>query len=171
MNIPTSFIIDAHSSFNSNDEIKIITYPLDYPCHMQIINQHNGTWMINYTPNEIGQIQIYIYLGEKLLSSNPFNVNIFDINQIYISNLSDSLVNQLVKFNIDTSKAGIGQLDVVVQNGQISCDAVSHSSSQFEVNFLPYYSGLYKIDIRYNELPIPGKEKKSLKKNFFFFFR
>jgi filamin len=123
---------------------------------MKIINNHNGIWMVNYTPNEIGQIQIDIYLNEKLLNSNPYKVNIFDINQIYVTNLNDGLVDQLVKFNIDTSKAGIGQLEIVVQDGQVSCDAISYTSSQFDVTFLPHQSGLYKIDIRYNGLAIPG---------------
>jgi len=117
--------------------------------------------MVNYTPNKIGQIEINIFLGEKLLNSNPFKVNIFDINQIYISNLNTGLVNQLVKFNIDTSKAGIGQLDIIVQDGQISCDAISRSSSQFDVIFVPHKCGLYKIDIRYNGLTVPGNSYKT----------
>jgi len=136
--------------------VKIIIYPSKYTCHIQVINNLNGTWIVNYTPNEIGQIQIDIFLGEKLINNNSFQVNIFDINQIYISNLNDGFVNQLVKFNIDTSKAGIGQLEIVVQDGEISCNAISYNSSQFDVTFLPYKCGLNKIDIRYNGLNIPG---------------
>jgi len=141
---------------------------------MQIINNHNGIWLINYTSNKIGQIQIDIFLGEKLLNNNPFKINIFDINQIHISNLTDGFVDQLVKFNIDTSKAGIGQLEIIVQDGQISCDAISRGLSQFDVIFLPHKCGLYKIDIRYNGLTIPGNSYKKTKlnrkkKNFFFF--
>jgi filamin len=156
VNIPTSFIINAHSRYNPNDKIKIITHPSKYACDMQVDNNHNGIWMVNYTPHEIGEMQIDIFLGDKLLNSNPFKVNIFDINQIYISNINDGIINHLVQFFIDASKAGIGQLDVAVQDGQISCDAISHGSSKFDVTFLPRQCGQYKIDIRFNGLTIPG---------------
>ena len=52
VNLQSSFIINVYSSFNPTDEVKIIIHPSTYTCHMQIINNHNGIWTINYTPNK-----------------------------------------------------------------------------------------------------------------------
>jgi filamin len=171
VNLLNSFVIDAHSACLSNDDIEIITYPTNTStCPMQIINNQNGTWTVNYIPNEIGLIQMDIFLQKKLINNHPFKVNIFDINQIHISNFKDGLVDQLVQFDIDTSKAGIGQLEIVVQDGDVPCEAIAHGSSRFHVTFLPQKCGLYKIDIRFNRLTIPGKLFYFQKRKSFFFY-
>jgi filamin len=138
------------------DEVKIITHPSEYPCQIEIIDNHDGTWTVNYTPKQIGQIQIDIFLDDKRMNSIPYKINVFDINQVHISNLQNGFVDQLVKFHIDISQAGIGQLEIIVEDGQVGCDVISHSSSQYDVTFLPHTGGLYKIDIRFNGLIIPG---------------
>jgi filamin len=128
---------------------------------MEVINNHDRTWTINYIPNEVGETYIDILLGNELINGSPFKVNVFDVNQIHVSNTLGGIVGRLVKFDIDASKAGIGQLEIIVQDGQISCDAISRSSSQFDVIFVPNKCGLYKIDIRYNGLTIPGNSYKT----------
>jgi filamin len=126
---------------------------------MEVVNNHNGTWTINYLPNEVGETYIDIFLGDQLVNGSPFKVNIFDIHQIRVSNLTDGIVGHLVKFDIDASKAGIGQLEIVIQDGRIPCHATSHSSFQFDATFLPNEAGCYTIDIKFNGLPVPGNKK------------
>jgi filamin len=156
VNIQNSFVIDAQSVFNPSDKIKIITYPSRYSCHIQANTNHKGIWTINYTPHKIGQLQIDIFLGDKLLNSNPFKINVFDINQINISNLNDGFVDKLVRFDIDINRAGTGQLDILVENGRIPCQIISTNLSIFNAFFLPHKSGEYMIDVRFNGLTIPG---------------
>ncbi|CAF1398822.1 unnamed protein product [Adineta steineri] len=156
VNVQSSFIIDARSAYNPTDEVKIIICPPERSTYVQVINHHDGLWMVNYVSHEIGELQILVYLGDKLINNNPFKINVFDINQIHVSNLSDGYVNHFVKFNIDTIKAGIGQLEVFVQDGQVLCSALSRSTSEFDVTFLPRHCGLHRIDIRFNGLTIPG---------------
>jgi filamin len=154
--VETSFIIDARSFFNSNDEIKVIQNPSKDSCDMQVINNHDGTWIVNYTPTEIGEIPIDIFLGDKHINSSPYQINVFDINQIHVLNLNDGILGQLVKFDIDASKAGIGQLEIIIQDGLTPCHVIPRGSSQFDAAFLPQESGGYKIDVRFNGLSIPG---------------
>ncbi len=172
VNVQSSFIINAYSIFNQLDEVKIITHPLEYPCQIEIIDNHDGTWTVNYTPKEIGQIQIDIYLDDKRMNSIPYKINVFDVNEVHVSNIHDGFIDQLVKFHIDTSQAGIGQLEIIVDDGQVGCDVISRSSSQYDVTFLPHTGGLYKIDIRFNGLIIPGNltNRKRLKFVFFSLF-
>jgi hypothetical protein len=155
VNVESSFFIDAQSIFNLKDDVKIITYPSRYLCHTQVNTNHKGVWMINYIPNEIGQMQIDIYLGDKILNSNPFKINVFDINQIHVSNLNNVFVDELVRFDVDINKAGIGQLEISVQNGRTPCQIISSILSIFNVSFLPHECGEYIIDIKFNGLTIP----------------
>ncbi|UJR14889.1 hypothetical protein I4U23_001873 [Adineta vaga] len=156
VDVQTSFIIDARSSYNPTDEIKIVIQPSERSDLIEVINQGDGIWMVYYIPYEIGEMQMMVYLAEKPVNKYPFKINVFDRNQVNVSNLNDGYINQLVRFNIDTIKAGIGQLEVFVQDGQVLCNALSYGTSQFDVSFLPRQCGLHKIDIRFNGLAIPG---------------
>jgi len=136
---------------------------------MQVINNHDGTWTINFIPNEIGETYIDIFLGDELVNGSPFKVNVFDINQIHVSNINDGIVGHLMKFDIDASKAGVGQLEIIIQDGRIPCDAIPQGSFQFNATFLPSEPGQYTIDVKFNGLPVPGivkineqKEKKKM---------
>ena len=133
---------------------------------LEIINNHNGLYIINYIPNQIGQIQIDIYLNHKLLNKTPYKVNIFDINQINLSNLTDGFIDQIKTFDIDISKAGIGQLEILIENGKIPCEVITNNTSQFSIVFLPYYSGLCQIDIKFNGISIPSNSFLYEKKRF-----
>ncbi|CAF3728092.1 unnamed protein product [Rotaria sp. Silwood1] len=157
LGIQTSFTVDAHVELKPDDDVKVVvTTPSKQTCHMQVINNRNGTWTVNYIPNEVGETYIDVFLGNELISGSPFKVNIFDINQIHVSNIDAGMVGHLVKFHIDASEAGVGQLEIVIQDGRIPCDATSCGSFQFDATFLPKESGRYTIDIKFNGLPVPG---------------
>lgn len=123
---------------------------------MQIINNHDGTWTVSYIPTEVGETYIDLFLGTELVYGSPFKVNIFDINQIHVSNIDGGVVGHLVKFLIDASKAGVGQLEIVVQDGLLPCDAIPYEACRFEAIFLPNKPGKHTIDIKFNGLSVPG---------------
>jgi hypothetical protein len=114
--------------------------------------------MINYIPREVGETYIDIFLGDQLVNGSPFKVNVFDIHQIHISNILDGIVGHLVKFDIDASNAGVGQLEIIIQEGRIPCHATSHGAFQFDAAFLPCEPGRYTIEVKFNGLSIPGNK-------------
>ncbi|CAF1680120.1 unnamed protein product, partial [Adineta ricciae] len=75
---------------------------------------------------------------------------------IHVSNIDGGVVGHLVKFFIDASKAGVGQLEIVVQDGLLPCNAMPYESCRFEAIFLPNKSGKHTIDIKFNGLSVPG---------------
>ncbi|CAF1556324.1 unnamed protein product, partial [Adineta ricciae] len=116
--LETAFIVDGRAALNSTDDVKVVvTSPSKHNYHMKIINNRDGTWTVSYIPTEVGETYIDIFLGTELVYGSPFKVNIFDINQIHVSNIDGGVVGHLVKFFIDASKAGVGQLEIVVQDG------------------------------------------------------
>lgn len=131
---------------------------------MEVVKNPDGIWTINYIPNEVGETYIDIFVGNELVPGSPFKVNIFDVNQIRVSNIHDGIIGHPIKFDIDASKAGIGQLEIIIQDGQIPCHATSHGLFQFDATFLPNHPGRYTIDIKFNGLLVPGNLFIILKK-------
>jgi filamin len=123
---------------------------------MQVVNNRDGTWTVHYTPQEVGETYLDVFLADELVPGCPFKVNIFDVHQIHVSNVQGGLVNQLVKFEIDASQAGVGQLEIVIQDGRIPCDALPRGAFHFDASFLAPEPGAHTIDIRFNGLPVPG---------------
>lgn len=177
IDLPTSFTVDAHAELNSNEDIKVVVTskihlykikkifsfylaPSKHTCPIEIIDNHDRTWTINYIPREVGETYIDIFLGDQLVNGSPFKVNVFDIHQIHVSNILDGLVGHLVKFDIDASNAGVGQLEIIIQDGQIPCHATSYGAFQFDAAFLPCEPGRYTIEVKFNGLSIPGSNIK-----------
>jgi len=174
--IETSFTVDARGVLNRNDDVKVVVTskinksnnsslsflnllgPSKHTCHMQIINNRNSTWTVSYIPTEVGETYIDIFFGDELVNGSPFKVNTFDINQIHVSNIDSGIVGHLVKFHIDASKAGVGQLEIIVQDGLIPCNAIPQDSFRFDATFLPNKPGRHAIDIKFNGLPVPGNQ-------------
>ena len=123
---------------------------------MQVVNNRDGTWTINYIPNEVGETYIDVFHGDELVNGSPFKVNIFDVNQILVSNIETGVVGHPVNFDIDASAAGVGQLEIVIQDGRIPCDAVPRGAFHFDASFLPNEPGRYAIDIKFNGASVPG---------------
>jgi filamin len=123
---------------------------------MQVVNNRDGTWTVHYTANEVGETFLDIFLGDDLVSGSPFKVNIFDVNRIQVANLKEGLVGHPVEFSIDVSDAGIGQLEIIIQEGRIPCTAWPIGTVQFDASFMPHESGRHLIDIKFNGLPVPG---------------
>lgn len=121
-----------------------------------MVKDRDRTWMVNYIPNEVGETYFDIFLADELIAGSPFKVNIFDAQQVRISNLHDVFVGQRVQFEIDVSRAGIGQLEIIIEDGLIPCDAVARGSFLFDVSFQPTQVGPHTIDIKFNGLSIPG---------------
>lgn len=173
--VPTSFTVDGHRAVDSIEDIKVLVTskinsceklfilcnvaPSKYECPMEIVNNHDRTWTIYYVPYEVGETFIDIFLGDELVNGSPFKVNIFDIHQIRISDLHDGLIGHWVNFHIDASDAGVGQLEIVVQDGQIACHARAYGSFQFDASFYPCEPGRYFIEIKFNGIPISGNSK------------
>ncbi|CAM4895437.1 unnamed protein product [Rotaria socialis] len=155
--IQSSFTVDAHAAPNPNEDVKVlVTTPSKQACYMQVINNRNGTWTVNYTPNDVGETYIDVIYGDEVVNGSPFKVNVFDTNQIKVSNIDGGLVGHLVRFHIDASEAGVGQLEIIVQDGRMPCDAASRGSCRFDASFLPREPGRYTVDVKFNGLHAPG---------------
>lgn len=91
------------------------------------------------------------------VGGSPFRSQAFDPRSITIRNLSPSCtVGHPVEFNIDASKAGSGNLEIMVNDGQIKCAAQNIGNKQFQAAFVPLNPGVHYIRMKFNGIELAG---------------
>lgn len=68
--------------------------------HIQakVINNHDGTWKIEFNPAEIGEYFIEVFYANQMIAGSPFKCNVFDPSKIKIVPCLNGIVNQASKF-------------------------------------------------------------------------
>lgn len=62
----------------------------------------------------------------------------------------------MVKFEVDASQAGTGQLEIAVENGRIPCNFSNQGNLRFVPSFTPRESGKHEVTIKFNQHDVPG---------------
>ena len=113
----------------------IISDPDGTHATSRVTNNHDGTWKIEFTPSEIGEYFIEVMYANHLVNGSPFKCSVFDPAQIRIVPVNHGVINQPVKFEVDASQAGTGQLEIAIENGRIPCTFSNQGNLRF-VGFL-----------------------------------
>lgn len=102
-----------------------ITSPSGNRLKAHVINTSEG-YLVNFTPNQIGEYLLFVSFGGNLLNTSPYRVKCLkesDPRKVYASGmgLSQGIVNQPAEFTIDTRGAGQGRLCVTVEGPSEAC--------------------------------------------------
>ena len=97
-----------------------------------------------------------MFYANQLVNGSPFKCNVFDPNKIKIVPCLFGVVDQPVKFEVDASQAGTGQLEIAVENGRIPCNFSNQGNLRFIPSFTPRDSGKHEITVRFNSYEVPG---------------
>lgn len=60
-------------------------------------------------------------------------------------------------FTVDASQAGVGNLEVAVNEGRIPSMAQSLGQHRYDISFVPRELADHTISVRFNNEPVPGK--------------
>jgi filamin len=96
-----------------------ITSPSGNRLKAHVINTAEG-YLVNFTPNQIGEYLLFISFGGNLVNSSPFRMRCLigsDHNKVRATGpgLVKGIINQPAEFFIDTKMAGQGRLGVTVE--------------------------------------------------------
>lgn len=92
---------------------------------------------------------------------SPSSLNVYDRNRLIISDIPQVLfINQTVEFTVDVSKAGKGQLEVAINNGQVPNQVQSIENSKFHFTFIPKLNEPHFISVTFNGHQVVGFPKK-----------
>ena len=74
----------------------------------------------------------------------------------YLDNIVTSLAYNCFEFTVDVRKAGEGQLEIMVNNGNLPNTVESEETGVYQISFVPETSGRQTVDITFNKENHPG---------------
>lgn len=93
----------------------------------------------------LGEYYVDIFYANQLITGSPFKCNVFDPTKIKITPTHTGVVDQVVKFEVDASQAGTGQLEIAVENGRIPCNFSNQGNLRFVPSFTPREAGKHEV--------------------------
>lgn len=75
---------------------------------------------------------------------------------------------------VDASKAGSGNIEIMINDGEIACSVQNHGNYKFTASFMPASTEFHRIEMKFNSAQVPGNVFKNhisliMHKTFFFF--
>uniref|UniRef100_A0A3Q3W141 Calponin-homology (CH) domain-containing protein n=1 Tax=Mola mola TaxID=94237 RepID=A0A3Q3W141_MOLML len=131
----------------------------------EIIDNHNYSYTVRYTAVQQGNMSITVCHGRDPIPKSPFNVSVapaLDLNKVKVHGLNNKVdVGKDEEFSINTHGAGgQGKLNVKITSPSrrpIPCKMESGTANEgHTVKYIPPEEGLYRVDISYDENPVPG---------------
>lgn len=157
INQMSSFYVESKDTNNIQGDVKVVmTSPSNTHLQLKAINNQNGTWKVDFKPSEIGEYFIDVFYANQLIPGSPFKSNVFDPSKIKIVPTFYGTVDQAVKFEVDASQAGFGQLEIAVENGRIPCTFLNQGNLRFVPSFTPREAGKHEVTIKFNSYEVPG---------------
>ncbi|CAF3378932.1 unnamed protein product [Rotaria socialis] len=92
---------------------------------------------------------------------SPCLLQTYDTNRLIISDIPKFLIiDQPVDFTIDVSKAGKGEIEVAINNGQVKNHVKPLGKSKFHFTFIPKLNEPHSISITFNGHQVVGFPKQ-----------
>uniref|UniRef100_A0A1I7XV78 Calponin-homology (CH) domain-containing protein n=1 Tax=Heterorhabditis bacteriophora TaxID=37862 RepID=A0A1I7XV78_HETBA len=128
------------------------------------VSKRANCYMATFTPQEVGRWKIGILYEGEHIKGSPFSCQVFDASLVNVYGLDVGLVGQELKFTVNASQAGQGDLKMaylnvtVLRHGREIKTVVDEqgNSQVYRVNFVPDGAGQYKIHVLFNRMEVKG---------------
>lgn len=154
VNRPAKFIVDTQGSSSGSVKVEI-TGPSGGEVFCNVSNGVNGQ-NVEYVPKEVGDHKIAIKYRDTEIEGSPFTAKAYDTSAIVVTPLQDGMVGSPVEFTIDVTRAGEGQLEIMVNKGNIRNSVDMERTGVYRISFTPEEAGQQYVDISFNEEALPG---------------
>lgn len=163
---PAFFYIDSQGMPPGSLEVNI-----EGPQHFtknQIERQTDGSYLVKYTPVEVGLFKIFAKWNGREIPGSPFISYVVNPEKIKVvggwqSVLDYHSVLNLKLFeertiNFDASEAGPGTLNasIVAPNGSKLPLRLLNQSQVYALSFTPIFDGEYNIQVTWDNHPLPN---------------
>ena len=105
----------------------------------------SGNFKAEFCPKIAGEHQIYISFREEQVPGSPFACKVYNVNAIKVRECVKGIVGKPVTFLVETSHAGLGNLEVTVNNGQVPTSAQAQGNHTYAISFNPNVAGYLLI--------------------------
>nr|XP_003706926.2 PREDICTED: filamin-A isoform X1 [Megachile rotundata]XP_012149359.1 PREDICTED: filamin-A isoform X1 [Megachile rotundata] len=149
---PTTFTLD--SSVDPNKIAVSVTGPNGKTIPVQKSTLRGLTYTI--IAEEVGEHIIQILINGQHIQGSPFRSQAYNARAIQIGNIPNGVVNQPVEFEIDGSKAGSGNLEILVNGGHVTSFVRALGSQRFLASFVPHEAVVHLVEMTFNGEVVPG---------------
>ncbi|XP_076639876.1 filamin-type immunoglobulin domains fbug isoform X1 [Colletes latitarsis] len=149
---PTTFAIDPN--IDSSKVTVSVSGPNGKPIPVQKSTLRGLTYTI--TAEEVGEHIIQILVNGQHIQGSPFRSQAYNARSIQIGNIPNGVVNQPVEFEIDGSRAGSGNLEILVNGGHVTSFVRALGSQRFLASFVPHEAVVHLVEMTFNGEVVPG---------------
>ncbi|XP_021363284.1 filamin-A-like isoform X15 [Mizuhopecten yessoensis] len=137
------------------------------PAELQPVSE--GKVNATYFPQEEGKCKVEVKYADQQVPGSPFAMQVLptcDPNRVLVtgSGVGPNIhASKPVTFTIDTSEAGVGDLEVTVMRpdgSYISPVVQDNGDGTFTVSYIPDDLGLYKINVKFGGKNVPNSPFK-----------
>ncbi|KAI6210499.1 BMA-FLN-2, isoform d [Aphelenchoides besseyi] len=125
-------------------------------CSAKIFEEDANTRRIEFVPTAVGDHEIVLHVNDSEVSGSPFTCRAYDPSSIVVGQIPDGVVNKPVHFTVSASEAGVGNLEVSVNDGKIPSMAHALGQHKYDISFVPREPIDHYVSIRFNNEPVNG---------------
>lgn len=159
--VPAEFIIDGRKAGKGKPEVIVRGIHNQIPVTIDPIKYNR--YKCTYTTQAPGSYLVYVSWSGVSIPKMPLKVNVTlrgDVSKVRVleDGLRGSFVGKETKINVDTSKAGPGDVTATCTNSKCSlrCDAIENSEGGVTVSVYPTEAGRFNLNIYYDGEKVPG---------------
>ncbi|XP_014471326.1 PREDICTED: filamin-A isoform X4 [Dinoponera quadriceps] len=150
---PTTFSV-ASASVDPNKVSVTVTGPSGKNVPVQRSKLRGLTYTI--TAEEVGEHVIQVLVNGQHIKGSPFRSQAYNARAIQVGSIPNGVVNQPVEFEIDGSRAGSGNLEILVNGGHVTSFVRALGSQRFLASFVPHEAVTHLVEMTFNSEVIPG---------------
>ncbi|GFR83448.1 filamin-A [Elysia marginata] len=133
----------------------------------RLIQQADGDYKVEWTPNVPGRHAIEVLFGGQQVSGSPFYIDVFDIHKIRVNNFYNGNINETAGFKVDCTQAGKGNQEIRIESPSgrnVPFEVVENPPLEHHVTYTPTESGQHKIFISYSNMELNEYALKNIRK-------
>ncbi|KAH7961849.1 hypothetical protein HPB52_012689 [Rhipicephalus sanguineus] len=148
---------EVHAPGCSKDDIKVNIKGPGKSRIQPVVVERPDCHVVEFTALEAGTYQIEVTAGGQKVPGSPFVSKAYDASCITLSDVPQScVVGQTSQFQVDASRAGEGQLEISVNNGEVPNQVQVLNSGRCLVSFKPLRPVPHVVSIMFNGENVPG---------------
>ncbi|KAL3851735.1 hypothetical protein ACJMK2_015452 [Sinanodonta woodiana] len=163
--LPVTFVIDCSEAGMADIDV-VIQRPDGTFIRPMVQDNGDGTFTVQYTPEDLGPYSIRIKFAGQDVPGSPFSVIAMPTGDATKCRIMDGLestipVNKETVITVDASQAGTGKVTCRIRSpsgSEIDIDIVENVDGTFSILFTPTFPGTYSINIKFGGQSIPEGE-------------
>ncbi|EEC09954.1 conserved hypothetical protein [Ixodes scapularis] len=148
---------EVHAPGCSKDDLKVSIKGPGKSKIQHTVLERPDCHVVEFATVDAGTYQIDVSVAGQRIPGSPFVSKAYDASCITLSDVPQScLVGQTSQFQVDASRAGEGQLEISVNDGEVPNQVQVLSSGRCLVSFKPLRPVPHVVSIKFNGENVPG---------------